>query len=355
MKIAFLGDIALFGSNTYKSEYRKKFFTMRDFLRNYDYVIGNLETPLTYYNKHVSGKSAYIKGEPRDVEILKYLNVTHVTLANNHIYDYGIKGLEETEQVLDAAGIEWFGIKDKSVSIISHSANISLHGYCCYSTNGKGLGRYVNVLDPKRVEKDLKDDIKNGYMPVLSIHWGEEHVHYPNYDHVKMARNLASKYKFVIHGHHPHVMQGVEKNCESLIAYSLGNFSFDNVYSRYSANPLVTLSVDNKQAFILCMEIIDNKIKNVELVTFSFENSVYEIDEELKNKLDKWSQFLNASEEVYRSVREKDIRDYINGRKQMRNFIWYLKRLNTNSLEQIISSRVNHRKYCSLIRKYNKL
>ena len=108
MKIALLGDMALFGHNTAeRGLYHEKFKEVKEELAQFDYIIANLETPLTRITKTVGGKSAYIKGSPDDIEILKHLGVTHVTLANNHICDFLQAGADETIKYLEAADIEW--------------------------------------------------------------------------------------------------------------------------------------------------------------------------------------------------------------------------------------------------------
>ncbi len=89
MRIAFLGDIALFGKNTKNAgNWQDRFAEIKTILDTCNYVVGNLETPLTDYTKTIGGKSAYIKGKPDDAYILKYLGFTHVSLANSHMFDY---------------------------------------------------------------------------------------------------------------------------------------------------------------------------------------------------------------------------------------------------------------------------
>ena len=247
MRIALLGDIALFGKNTARSrDWRHRFLGIRDILHGCDFVIGNLETPLTAGTRTVGGKSAYIKGFPEDAEILKYLGVSHVSLANNHIFDYGARGLSDTVSCLEQNGIAWYGINGKSIELGNCAV---LSGFCCYSTNAAGLDRrtdFVNLLDPPEMEKAIRQAEEKNLLPILSCHWGEEHVHFPNYDHVELARGLARKHTIVVHGTHPHVIQGTETVGESLIHYSLGNFCFDDVYTSRSKDPLIRLSLDNQ-------------------------------------------------------------------------------------------------------------
>lgn len=351
MKIALIGDIALFGCNKANCNYKKKFDTMQKYLSQFDYVIGNLETPLTSVNKPIGGKSAYIKGDLVDAEILDYLKITHVTLANNHTFDFREEGLKDTINVLNLHGIKWYGAYGKATEIVNDSCKVRLHGYCCYSTNGKGLARHVNVLDPVNVENEIATDKLDGYLSILSMHWGQEHVHFPNYDHVLLARKLATKGDIIIHGHHPHVIQGIEREGKSIIAYSLGNFCFDDIYTNKSKQALIELSSDNKEAMILGLEIENNQIINIEATIFSFENEKYVLAEK-GNRSEEWSLFLKTEEKEYRSRREVLLTEYLNKRKAKRDFNWYWKRMNLESVKMIWSSRKNHKMYEELIQRY---
>lgn len=356
MRIAFLGDIAFIGKNSAQnSECWKRFGPIKRYLKQYDYVVANLESPLTSYSKNIGGKSAYLKGHQNDAELLDYLHVTHVTLANNHMFDYRAQGLEDTIQALEKQGIQWYGINNKAVTITHGNNSLLLMGYCCYSTNGKGLGGekpYINALDPIQVEQDVSRAIKMGMLPILSIHWGQEHVHYPNYDHVKLARKLCKNQRILIHGHHPHVIQGIEKIEESLVAYSLGNFCFDDVYTPKSKAPLVRLSNDNKESFILVVELRDNSICDYQLIPFSFAGEAYQVDNSILDRIQEWSSFLNVPKDDYIKKRSDDLSAYISKRKELRSLEWYLKRLNCESVKMIVASKKNFQRYNQLIKRY---
>ena len=356
MKIAFLGDVALFGRFSVENEqYPMIFEPIKHYLDKCDYVVANLECPLTEENKIIGGKSAYLKSSVRGVEILRHIGITHVSLANNHTFDYCSKGLQDTIRVLDENEIVWYGVNQKKAFITDNDNQIVLMGYCCYSTNGKGLDEKeytVNELDPTFIETELSKLENKDCFPVLSLHWGQEHVHYPNYDHVEVARKLCKNRKVFIHGHHPHVIQGIEKINDSLISYSLGNFCFDDVYTKKSKQPLVRLSKDNKESFILIVDFEDNKISNYEIIPFSFEGDTYKIDEKIKEKIDEWSQFLYTPKEIFVKKRSEDLFFYLNQRKQMRDFKWYFKRMNLESVKMIIGSKNNAKKYNLLIKQY---
>ncbi len=351
MRIAFLGDIALFGKNTKDAgNWQVRFAEVKSILDTCDYIVGNLETPLTEYGKTIGGKSAYIKGKPEDAYILKYLGFTHVSLANNHMFDYCEKGLLDTIECLDNNKIGWFGINGKT-AILDNS--VSLMGYCCYSTNAVGLertGMYINLLDPKIMQDDINKSINQGLLPVLSCHWGEEHVHYPDYNHIAVARKLAEKNRIVIIGHHPHVIQGNENIENSIIHYSLGNFCFDDVYTPKSEKPLIKLSKDNQESYILIFDIENGAVKTQSIIPFSFAGGLYKIDVSLQGKIKKWSAELADNKDYYISRRKKLLAEYISSRKSNRDINWYLKRLNIESVKMIIRAKHDAKRFEQIIK-----
>jgi poly-gamma-glutamate synthesis protein (capsule biosynthesis protein) len=361
MKIALIGDIGLFGRNslvdTRQEDLEKYLEPLARRLRAYDVVIGNLEAPFTKSNKIIGGKSAYLKSDPKNVQLLKFLNIQYVNLANNHMYDYGYQGYKETIQVLENARIYHFGTEDNVCLIEEDNNHIILRGYCCYSTNPKGImdgeksNRVVNPLSYRRIETDLEIDCTNNQLSLLSCHWGEEHIHYPNPVHVLIARQLAQKYNFIIHGHHPHVLQGIEKVYKSLISYSLGNALFDDVYTSKSKDPLITLSGANRATGIIEIEIENNIISRWEFIPYVFFHDMisFEKVENIHDNMQSWSTSLTI-DDAYISRRNQIHNDYIASRKNMRDFKWYISRLNLDSLRMIFNGKQNQKYFNSLTR-----
>lgn len=357
MKIALLGDVAFFGINSNNEEFfKEKYEKLALILKSYDYVIANLETPLTESNSKNGYKSAYIKGNEKDSKMLKYLNITHVSLANNHIFDYGHKGLESTIMCLEKVGIEYFGVNGLE-SFIEHEDNkIALLGFCCYSTNGLNYtnkDRGIMEFNPEQVLKKMKCLGRKKILPVLSLHMGEEHVNLPNYDHLKIARYFAKETNYILHGHHPHVMQGIEEVGESLLAYSLGNFCFDDVYVEHSKEPLIKLSDNNKESAILEIEIEKNQIISYKMIPFRFESIGVSIgDNQLLSKYEDYNKLLTLEPSEYTEFRKEKLNDYLTDRIKKRNLKWYLKRLNYNYLGVYVKSKLNRKRYIKLIKEY---
>ncbi len=354
MKIALLGDVALFGCFSLKNHpgLLEKLSTISKYLSSFDYVIGNLETPFSSKGKPYGAKSAYIYSDPINIEVLKALHITHVNLANNHIYDFGKEGFETTLKVLHEANIHYFGVNGKSSIIEDNGSRICLNGFCCYSSNplkmAKKYGSYgINRLNIGEMVRILKDNNEKGYFNIFSIHSGQEHVHFPSIDLIKIARQLSKEAPYVFYGHHPHVIQGEESVNNSLINYSLGNFCFDDVYNGIDTKPLITLSDDNRHGIIKELHIHNNQLVDHKTVLFNFNNEgVFNFISD-QSLLEPYSLPLKSalSNPDYVINRKNQINSYIQNRKNKRNLKWYLKRMRIRYFKILLNARKNSKNY----------
>lgn len=355
MKIALLGDIAFFGKHSITNDKKavlEYFKEAAEFLSKFDIVVGNLETPLFDGGKPYGHKSAHIKADPANVELLKYLNISVVNLANNHIFDYGIEGYRSTLSILEKNGIEYFGIENKQHFVTNGENKIAFSGFCCYSTNALGYydskkGYGVNVLNGFDVEKTLVKNNNEGFFNIASFHWGQEHVNYPNYDHVLLARKLAKRVPYVLYGHHPHVLQGIEEYSGSLLAYSLGNFCFDDVYTAKSKEPLIKQNENNNSSMILVLSVEDNVLIDYETIALYADNFDLRINRnpEITQRVGEYSLFLKEEEREYRRFREAELNEYLTERKKKRDLLWYIKRLSFRSVSLIANTKKNLERY----------
>lgn len=354
MKIALLGDIAPFGRyclarNTGLLE---QFSSVRDYLSQFDEVIGNLETPFATDERPIGGKSATVKADPSNVTLLTALGITHVTLANNHIGDFGERAYERTKVCLDEAGIGWFGTEGKQIRLQRCGERIALLGYCSYNTNPSPIptrtGAGLNYLDVEEVCCALEDNTADGYLSILAVHSGQEHVHMPSSDDVVFARGLAQKHDYVYYGHHPHVVQGHETIGGSAIFYSLGNFVFDDVYTpRDPYKPLIRLSEANKTGAIGTVEIRDGRIVGSGVTPIYMAPERMLIGDEVPGfDMDAFDAHLaDAGTPEYNARRSAIIAKFIGSRRELRDLSWYLRRLNFNSVGIILKARKNARLY----------
>ncbi len=187
-----------------------------NFLRGVDAIIANLEGPITTVTE-CQEKEVVFQFPPETTRVLsKYID--GVNLANNHSNDCGVIGLNDTKQALDEANIFYIG-EDLSPHVVQvGDLEIAIIGT-------QELGRRVEDFE---VEVAAIKELKAKYDQVIvHIHWGYELTSSPSDQQREVAKVMVDAGADTIIGHHPHVIQPVERYKNSLIFYSLGNFIFD--------------------------------------------------------------------------------------------------------------------------------
>lgn len=350
MKIAFLGDLGFFGNmNLDNNDSLLEYFKpMNEHLQGFDLVVANLETPIIDAAFKTYGKkSAYISTSASSIELLKYLNISVVSLANNHTYDYGRTGLNYTKKILTENNINYFGIDGKDYIYQSKNQTIAFHGYCCYSTNSYGLstvshGKGIHSLEYTSLSEKLNEYEEKGFTNIICPHFGEEHVNIPNVHHINFFRKLSKKNNFIMVGHHPHVIQGIEKLNNCILAYSLGNFCFDDVYIDIQKEPLVRLTENNRTSMVFSLKWVDDQIEYKtrhfyfgETVKFLRENPVFiEACKILKQDLGTIG------------LKRRDLlNNYLQTRKAKRDYSWYLKRFKLKYIIMILRAKYNSKMF----------
>ncbi|MEZ8688510.1 CapA family protein [Vibrio lentus] len=354
MKIAFVGDIALFGkydlSNNPKA--MEQFTVVKRVLDDCDYRIGNLETPFVSSSPQVGNKSAYISSDPKNVEILKLLKFDAVSLSNNHVFDFGLQGLNETISVLEKNGIEWFGANGKD--LIVDELKIALHGYCSFNTNPIGMqsengGDGIHPLIAEEVRRKMLSFSSQGLFNILSVHSGVENVNMPSLDDIIFARDLSASNDYIYFGHHPHVVQGLEISNNSLLAYSLGNFCFDDIKDKSGQDILVEQTDNSKSSFILIVELINGRVDNFWRIPIYLGKEHITINQSKVGELIELSDsYLTYPPENYTSLRDNCIKNVVKLRNSNRNFRWIIQRLSMSTLIRVVERRINTRKYKKL-------
>ena len=353
MRIAFLGDTVFSGKFdcTQKSisEISDYFKEIIGVLENCDFAIANLEAPFTKCTDTREAKSMPLKSSPENVELLRMLGITAVCLANNHIFDFGKKGLHETLQVLKEMNIGYFGIDQKCYMLQQAQERVQLYGFCCFSANGwhydrlLGKGR-LNTLEACNVFHAINMARQEQAYPILSFHWGEENTHYPNRNHINIAQKLVEHHATTIVGHHPHVIQGIAEENQGLVAYSLGNFCFDNCTS-LDGKVSITQTQANREGLILILTIEKGHLVKHEEVLFVDDGSSMKLTDELGPKFEIYSKKIKKidDETEYDAVRKNEIIAARTQRLGKRNLKWLLDRLNRNYIVAVVQRKINQR------------
>lgn len=206
---------------------------INNLFRSADIVFGNLESCFGGEKIPDARQPISLRASDPSLSALKKLGFTTVSLANNHCGDYGARAAEDTLSLLDSIGIKGFGYRSEtntgSVIIEIRGRKIGFLGYSEHIKCGDaGLsnGR-INPLCVDSILKDISAIRPKVDILVASLHWGKEYSNEPSREQINMAHLLSESGIDVILGHHPHVLQGIENYKGKLIAYSLGNFIFD--------------------------------------------------------------------------------------------------------------------------------
>ncbi|MEN6337234.1 MAG: CapA family protein [Phycisphaerales bacterium] len=223
MDLIAVGDISLTCSTDHVP-----FEYVARYLRTGDIVFGNLEC--VFCDRGVPAeKEITLHAHPARAGYLRQAGFNILSLANNHILDFGAVGLAQTCSALRAQGIPFVGAGDEAAAgghriIEVRGLKVGFLAYgeadACHVQDGV----FVNcihrgtILDQVRRLRTCCDVL------IVSLHWGIEYVRYPSPSQVALARELVAEGTHLVLGHHPHVVQGFERIGSSLILYSLGSF-----------------------------------------------------------------------------------------------------------------------------------
>lgn len=288
-------------------------------------------------------------------------NVKAVSLANNHIFDYGKEGYETTLKVLDESGISHFGDRGATFEYDYDNNKLLFSGYCCYSSNplcvSKVAGGYgINRYNVEEVGASIKSTANLGYLNIVAVHAGKEHVNYPSIDHIRAARKLSAAGNFVYYGCHTHTIQGVEEYNGSLISHSCGNFCFDDIYTKTSGlEPLVKLTENNRTGMVLELTIENSRVVGWKEQAISIgEVGVLELVDRGK-AMKEYNSILATAEEFsgeYMIQRQKLLDARIKERKSKRDIQWVLKRLRPQYVRLMLDMRRNQLYYDKNVRQF---
>lgn len=189
---------------------------VKDIFAADDLTIVNMEGTFTD-SEAIVEKSYNFKADASYVNILKEGSVEAANLANNHSHDYSSEGYEDTIQTLDDAGIANFGY-DRTASMEINGLKVTLLGYNLLSK------REATIQEMKEAVSKAK--VEGGNLVIVSFHWGIERQYTPQEYQTEAAHAAIDAGADLVLGHHPHVLQGIEKYNGKYICYSLGNFCF---------------------------------------------------------------------------------------------------------------------------------
>ena len=214
--------------------YHYPFVHLDSILTDADVMFVNLEAPFGQGDSAFN-KTYTFRVPPDLVGVLTAGRINTVSLANNHILDYGAGALQETMEVLSRHQITFSGAgmnlgqarkpayltsRGRKIAVVSYSLTFPEEFWATDSAAGTCFPSHTFLY------RDLKALRQECDLLIVSFHWGAELMETPKEYQVDLAHRAIRAGADLILGHHPHVIQGLEIYQGKLIAYSLGNYIF---------------------------------------------------------------------------------------------------------------------------------
>lgn len=259
--IVFVGDIML--SRTVAKKMWEKgadfpFASSTNIIRGADIAFGNLETTITEGDP-VEAFEMRFRADAHAGSALKDAGFDILSLANNHTFDFGERGLLDTLTALDTVGIVHVGAGRDDVEA-GQPMFVSVNGiqfaFLAY-TDGHFSGREAGAerpgaafMRPERMKVAVEGAKTFADIVIVSMHSGDEYELEPNENQKAFARAAIDAGADIVVGHHPHVVQSAEIYQGKPIYYSLGNFVFDQMWSEETRSGLVLEVVFDKEGIL---------------------------------------------------------------------------------------------------------
>jgi poly-gamma-glutamate capsule biosynthesis protein CapA/YwtB (metallophosphatase superfamily) len=268
LSIIGVGDIML-GTNYPSKKYlppnegKDLLLAVNDILASADVTFGNLEGTLLDQGATIKTNcnNCYAFRMPEYLaQNLVTAGFDVLSLANNHVRDFGNRGLQNTKQVLDRLGIYAAGLV--SIPSVTFEKGGVKYGFAAFAPN---TGT-VSINDIPNAQSIVRQLEQTADIVIVSFHGGAEgtnHQHVTRKREIYYGENRGNVYQFahavidagadIVFGHGPHVTRAVELYQDRFIAYSLGNFC---TYGRFSLRgatslaPIIKVKVDKTGQFV---------------------------------------------------------------------------------------------------------
>ncbi|TFE71063.1 CapA family protein [Methylacidiphilum caldifontis] len=256
MRIILVGDVMLgrlLNEVLEKEAFSYPWGDLLPLLRCSDWKGCNLECVFTDLPEPqgLPPKTFRFRSQLKNIEVLKEAGIRMVSLANNHVLDYGTEALAEMLDSLDAAGILHSGA-GMNLAECSRPAIDDVHGFrigflaftdnepSWEATERAGGIHYVPVVldDPRaqRLFKLVKKTKSKVDFLIVSAHWGSNWGFEVPLEHIDFAHRLIDSGADLVFGHSPHVFRAVEVFHGGMILYSCGDFIDDYAVDPYFRN-----------------------------------------------------------------------------------------------------------------------
>ena len=315
--ISILGDIC--PAEGFRKEFDEKradsiFGDVMPLLQNSDLAIANLEAALSKRGAPIKKCGPCLCGKPEDMEVLKKAGIDAVTMANNHILDYGEEALLDTFASADQNKIKYFGAGKnaenarKAAFFEIKGWKIGALGYAEEEFTGAYQDRSgANLFDPYISFDDISEAKAECDYLIVLYHGGIEHYAYPSPLLQKKCRKMVKAGADLVLCQHSHCIGTREKYGNGEILYGQGNAVFGKIegYTEWNTGLLTTvsLSADTKTVTYRTFEATENGIRlaseeenEKRLTELKTESELLLQPEKIK---DKWEEFCRKQQASY--------------------------------------------------------
>ncbi len=252
LRLAFGGDVMLdraVGKALRAHGAAWAFERARPLWESADLMVANLESPVGEGGLPYTGKPVLLRGRPQDLDALALGGIGLVSLANNHILDWGPGVAARTVAELDERGIKHVGLiqegRPQSPAVFRIKgwtiAFLSYCSVCPKEFNASGSVPGVAVALKTNMAREVVAAKQQADIVVVLVHWGQEYQA-ANDLQLRLAKSLAEAGADVVIGAHAHVLQHVKRVSGAVVAYGLGDLLFD--LRRPATHPSAVLWVD---------------------------------------------------------------------------------------------------------------
>jgi poly-gamma-glutamate capsule biosynthesis protein CapA/YwtB (metallophosphatase superfamily) len=249
------------------------FLKIGETLQSADLLFGNLESMISDKGRNI-GSIYSFRADKEAISALTYAGFDIVSLANNHTFDYDREAFEETMELLKESNISYTGAgfnkeeaHSPTILLLGEETKIGFLGYTeflyPYAFAKENLSGVTNFSE-EQMEIDIKNAKNLTDFLIVTFHCGDEYQKLPNEKQKKWSEMAIDYGADLVIGHHPHVTQPVEKYNGKYIAYSLGNFIFDQYFSE-----------ETMKGFLLEVKMRDKKVIGVKKIHYKL-NEFYQ-------------------------------------------------------------------------------
>ncbi|MCL3779149.1 CapA family protein [Prolixibacteraceae bacterium JC049] len=283
------------------------FGDLLDLLDHSDLNVVNPEYPFTSSNIKATKYGSVLKGHPDCFQPIKKAKFNLLSLANNHILDYGIEGLKETiglcrKNNIDfvGAGVNYeearkpyyFEANGKTVAILNYAENE-------FNTAKANMRGGANPIDIVENVRDIKAAKKRCDYVIVIFHGGNEFIHYPSLRLQNQCRFYAENGADFIVGHHTHYVSGYEVYNGVPIIYSLGNLFYPlRKPKEWKETVIVNITIDEEG---LKYKFIPFRLN---LDAFKLEKMQGDVLEEFEGRFSNYSKVLKEPELLHKKWSE---------------------------------------------------